>query len=157
MKRIYTVIKGELCSGYEFNFHSFNKKETRRVLLAFFVGGMLLCCTAPVNAQANNSQASTSTPAQVTPAQAGTYQLIFNTRNEDKEIKLSVYELALIEKLRKENEVVYARASYSDDLRVKIMPRSVISRGDFKPVPLKYYKEEHNYEEWSQIRYVEFE
>jgi hypothetical protein len=90
-------------------------------------------------------------------AAAGTYQLIFNSRTQDKEVKLSAYELGLIEKLRKDTEVVYARAAYSDDLRVKILPRNVISRADFKAVPLKYYKDENSYEEYSQIRYVEFE
>lgn len=153
MKRIYMVINGLFSCDCEINFHSFIKKDIGRVLLAFFIGGVMLSASAQVNAQ---SVASKETAVSL-PTATGTFQLIFNSRTQDKEIKLSVYELRLIEKLRKENEVVYARASYSDDLRIKILPRNVISRADFKPLPIKYYKEEHNYEEWGQIRYVEFE
>ncbi len=153
MKRIYTVINGLFSCDCEINFHSFIKKDTGRVLLAFFIGVVMLCSSAPIKAQ---NVASNATAVNL-PATSGTYQLIFNSRTQDKEIILSSYELSLIEKLRKENEVVYARASYSDDLRVKILPHNVVSRADFKPLPLKYYKEEHSYEEWGQIRYVEFE
>ena len=151
MNKNYTVINSLFSCGCEFNFHSFSKKNIGRVVLAFFIGGMLL--TSPLNAQ-TAAQKQTSITAS---AATGTYQLIFNSRTQDKEVKLSAYELGLIEKLRKDTEVVYARAAYSDDLRVKILPRNVISRADFKAVPLKYYKDENSYEEYSQIRYVEFE
>ena len=153
MKRIYTVINSVFSFGCNFNFQSFIAKGTGRVLLAFFIAGMLLGATAPVSAQTANAK---ETAANV-PAAAGTYQLIFNSKTQEVDVKLSAYELALIEKLRKENEIVYARASYSDDLRVLILPRSVITRASFKPAPLKFYKDEHNYEEWGHITYVEFE
>ena len=153
MNKNYTVINSLFSCGCEFNFHSFSNKNIGRVFLAFFVGSMLLGASTQSNAQTTASKQT----AVAASAATGTYQLIFNSRTQDKEVKLSAYELGLIEKLRKDSEVVYARASYSDDLRVKILPRNVISRADFKALPLKYYKDENSYEEYSQIRYVEFE
>jgi len=151
MKRVYPVIKSLLCCGYEINFHSFIY-DKGRVLLAFIICAMLTGTIIPVQAQ---------TPAKSTaeyqPAKQGTYQLIFNNRNQDKEIILDAHELLVIEKLRKDNEVVYAAATYSDDIRVKILPRNVINRADFKPVPLKYYKDEESYEEYHNIRYIELQ
>ena len=44
-----------------------------------------------------------------------------------------------------------------DDIKIKILPRSVVNSANFTPVPLKYYKEEHSYEDYSQIRYIDFE
>ena len=104
------------------------------------------------------AQAQTTTkqngPATA-PAREGTYQLIFNSREVDKDIQLSPHELQAIEALRKDNEVVYAFTTYSDDIRVKILPRNAISAKDFKAAEKKYYKVEHPYEEYANIRYVE--
>jgi len=128
-----------------------NKTYTLTITLLSFC---FICLFSPLEAQTVNSESNGNT---VAPAQAGTYQLIFNNRREDKDIKLSPQELTVIEKLRKDSEVVYARASYSDEIRVKILPRNTINNPKFSPPPLKYYKDEHSYEEYSQIRYVEFE
>jgi hypothetical protein len=132
--------------------HVTTPKVSVIALLFFFLVGIATSGTAQT---ANTS--TTKTNATEVQAKAGTYQLIFNNRREDKDIQLNAYQLATVEKLRKDNETVYARASYSDDIRVKILPRNVINQGSFKPQPLKYFKDEHPYEEYSQIRYVEFE
>lgn len=153
MKRIYTVTKGLFCCVYEFNFHSFIIKDTGRVLLAFFVGGILLCASAPVVAQTSASSQTTS----AMPAKPGTYQIILNSRKGDREITLTTQQLIIIEQLRKDNEVVCAMSTRNDDLRIKILPRNIINRPDFKPIPLKYYKDEESYEEHHNFRYVEFQ
>lgn len=117
------------------------------LILCFMIGFQ-----KPSSAQTINKGITASVPAA-----EGTYQLIFNRKSEDKEIKLSQGELISIENLRKENEIVYARATYSDDIRVRILPRSTISSKGFSPVPLKYFKEEHSYEEYSHIKYVDLQ
>jgi len=157
MNRTFPVNNRLVIYGCEINFHLFIKKDTRRVLLAFFIAFALLTLTIPANAQGSNLIEKPKAGSVYQPAKVGTYQLIFNTRRGDADVKLSEQELMLIEKLRKDNEIVYARASYSDLICLKILPRKVITQADFKPVPLKYFKEENNYEEYSQIRYIEFE
>lgn len=151
MKRVYPVINSLLCSGYEINFHSFIYGKGR-VLLAFIICAMFTGTVVPAYAQT-----TVKSTAEYQPAKQGTYQLIFNNRNQDKEIVLDAHELLVIEKLRKDNEVVYAAATYSDDIRVKILPRNAINSPGFKPVPLKYYKDEESYEEYHNIRYIELQ
>ena len=155
MNRLYYAFNGliTLPRNFESNLLSGVTKRTTKHTLAICLGiCLLLGLQTPLKAQATNQK---ETGTAVAPAREGTYQLIFNSRNEDKDIKLTANELMAIERLRKDNEVVYAAATYSDDIRVKILPRKVINSGNFTPVPLKYYKEEQSYDEYSQIRYVE--
>lgn len=152
MKRVYSVINA-LCCGCTNWFNAFSIIVSRRVILAFVIGSML--------AIANTASAQTTEQAKPAssyqPAKAGTYQLIFNNSNGNSDVKLDDIELRTIEKLRQDNEIVYAHATYSDAIRVKILPRNVINKADFKPVPLKYFKDEHPYEEYAHIRYIDFQ
>jgi hypothetical protein len=155
MKRVYSVIK---CLCYGTNLIANNKRNnnTGSAVLSIISFTLLLGLANPSNAQTASQQDNKLAAANV-PAKEGTYQLIFNTRTQDANIKLNPQELMLVEKLRSKTEVVYARAAYSDDIRVKILPLDMINKPDFKLLPLKYFKDEHPYEEWGQIRYVEFE
>ena len=154
MKKNYTVTKSQFCCGCEINFHSFIKKDTGRVLLAFFIAGLLMSKANTSHAQTLNAK---ETSISWEPAKPGTYQFILNSRKGDREIILSTQQLILIEKLRKDDEVVCAMSPYSDDLHIKILPRNVINSPNFKPVSLKYYKDEESYEEYHNFRYVELQ
>ena len=125
-----------------------------KTLAAGFGIWALLVFATQVQAQTTNTKQIAKTALATEPAKSGTYQLIFNNRREDKDITLSQRELIAVEELRSETETVYARTTYSDDIRVKILPRNTINNKAFTPQPLKYYKEEHSYEEYSKIRYV---
>lgn len=122
---------------------------TSLMLYLFLLGGIT------ATAQTAHSKETTNGSAIGTSAAEGTYQLIFNSKDDDKEIILNARELQAIEKLRKDNEVVYAMTPYSDDIRILILPRNTISRKGFAAASKKYYKSEHPYEEWANIRYVE--
>lgn len=115
-------------------------------LLLFLLAGIV------VSAQNANTKENAKPMVQ---ASEGTYQLIFNSKDDDKDITLNVHELQAIEKLRKDNEVVYAMTPYSDDIRIRILPRNAVNRKGFIPAPKKYFKAEHPYEEYANIRYVE--
>ena len=128
-----------------------------KTLAAGFGIWALLVFATQVQAQTTNTKEIAKTALATEPAKSGTYQLIFNNRREDKDITLSQRELIAIEELRSETETVYARTTYSDDIRVKILPRNTIKNKAFTPQPLKYYKEEHSYEEYSKIRYVDMQ
>jgi hypothetical protein len=154
MKRVYSAIKS-LCFGANLIANN-AKNNTRSAVVSIISFTLLIGLANSSNAQTAN-QKDTKVAAANVPAQAGTYQLIFNSRTQDANVKLNAQELMLVEKLRSKTEVVYARAAYSDDIRVKILPLDMINKPDFKALPLKYYKDEQPYEEWGQIRYVEFE
>lgn len=117
------------------------------LLLQACLGAYLLLGVCNLASAQSNS--STAAP--------GTYQLIFPSKRDDVKITLSEKELQTIERLRKENEVVYAQASYNDYLRIRILPRAVIAGKDFIPVVAPYYKDEHSYEENRMIRYIHFD
>jgi len=166
MNRFYSSLRG--IGNFRKNATSISDKniwifsadpgKNSKLFFAIFIGLFLIAgFQNPVNAQSGNQKETGAPVTANTPAKAGTYQLIFNSRREDKEIKLTQQELIVIEKLRKENEVVYAAATYSDDIRVKILPRTVINSSGFTPAPLKYFKEEQSYNEYSQIRYIELQ
>ncbi len=155
MKSIYAVINRAFCCGYTTPFNllvSYNNK--RRVLLAFVICGMVAGIGNIAHAQ-QTGQAKLAT--EFAPAKEGTYQLIFSTREAKPNIKLNEFELQAIERLRKDDEIVYAQTTYSDAIKVRIMPRNFINNPAFKPLPLYYFKDEHPYEEYARARYVELQ
>lgn len=154
MNKIYSVSTDMFRKSCEISSQQIIGKDKGRVILVLFIVSMLLGAAIPTQAQTANKQETTKSSPGYLSAKEGTYQLIFNSRRHDKEIVLDAHELMVIEKLRKDNEVVYAAATYSDDIRVKILPRSVVNSPSFKPVPKKYYKEEEDYEEYHNIRYI---
>lgn len=137
------------CTGTNFKQEFFNRKvrgKLNAITLTFlFLAGVAVFSA---NAQVQNSNV---------PAKEGTYQLIFNTRGYESSVKLTPYQLTVIENLRQENEVVYAHSTRTDDVKVKILPRNVINAPDFKPLSLYYYKNEATYEENHNIRYVDLD
>lgn len=154
MKRVYSVISA-FCCGCINQFHAFINIDKRRVILAFVIGAISICATNTAIAQTSAQPAKSASAYE--PAKAGTYQLIFNNSKGNSDVKLDDHELRVIEKLRQDNEVVYAHATYSDAIRVKILPRSVINSPSFKPLPLKYFKDEQPYEDYAHIRYIELQ
>lgn len=131
------------------------KQSVRISLCSYLMLCVFLLTGVTANAQTAHSKETTNGSAISTSAAEGTYQLIFNSKDDDKEINLNARELQAIEKLRKDNEVVYAMTPYSDDIRIKILPRNAIGGKGFTAASKKYYKAEHPYEEWANIRYVE--
>ena len=157
MKRVYAVIKDLICCGYQINFNSFIKGYNRRALPALIICALMLSALGSARAQNAVTGQTVKTATAYSPAKEGTYQFILNSRRGDREITLSTQQLLVIEKLRKDDEVVCAQSTYSDDIKVKILPRNIINSPNFKPVPLKYFKDEESYEEHHNFRYVEFQ
>lgn len=131
------------------------KQSVRTPLCSYLMLCLFLLTGITAAAQTAHSKETNQNSAISAPAAEGTYQLIFNSPNDDKDIALNARELQAIEKLRQDNEVVYAMTPYSDDIRIKILPRNTINSKGFSAVSRKYYKTEHPYEEWANIRYVE--
>ncbi len=131
------------------------KQSVRISLCSYLMLCVILLTGITATAQTAHSKETTNGSAITASAAEGTYQLIFNSRDDDKDITLNAHELQAIEKLRQDNEVVYAMTPYSDDIRIKILPRNAISGKGFTAASKKYYKVEHPYEEWANIRYVE--
>ncbi len=131
------------------------KQSVRTSLCSYLLLCVILLTGITATAQTTHSKEKTNGSAISAPAAEGTYQLIFNSKDEDKDITLNAHELQAIEKLRQDNEVVYAMTPYSDDIRIKILPRNAVSGKGFTAASKKYYKTEHPYEEWANIRYVE--
>jgi hypothetical protein len=156
MKSFYAVINRAFCCGYTNVFNLLFDIDKRRVLLAFVICGILIGGPGSATAQTTGTPASKPV-SQYEPAKAGTYQLIFSTREAKPTIVPDDFELRAIEKLRKDDEIVYAHSTYSDAVKVRIMPRNYINNPAFKPLPLYYFKDEHPYEEYAHIRYVELQ
>jgi hypothetical protein len=127
-------------------------KSTKAITLAFLFSVVTLLLST-VNAWAQNNNAPTA--LKETPAKEGTYQFIFRSPENERNITLTQAQLIAIENLRKENEAVYA-ASISDDyIKIKILPQSMINSGANNRLPKSIFKSEMEYEELHNIRYVE--
>lgn len=106
------------------------------------------------NAQGTPSGGTTANEAS---AAAGSYQLVFNSKSDEHPVQVTASELIKIESLRKDDEVVFAFPSYSDDKGFRILPRNMVNQLGFTPLTGNYYKDEQPYEEIKSIRYVVFD
>lgn len=123
-----------------------NKVITLAFLFLFFIifGNVLY-------AQSGTSNRQTMEVA----AKEGTYQFIFRSPGSEQNIALTAVQLSAIENLRKDNEVVYAASVSNDYIKVKILPRSVISQASSSSLPKYIFKSEMEFEELHNIRYAE--
>jgi len=121
--------------------------------LTFLLFISLQLVTSETKAQGSGTQSAS--PEQA--AQPGTYQFVFNSKNDQHALQLTNQELIKIEQLRKDDEVVFAFPSYSDHKTVRILPRNVINQGSFQPASSNYYKDEQPYDEIKDIRYIVFD
>lgn len=108
--------------------------------------------TTQSNAQGTGTSGS---PEQA--AQPGTYQFVFNSKNDQHAVQLTNLELIKIEQLRKDDEVVFAFPSYSDHKTVRILSRNQINQNGFQSVAPNFYKDEQPYDEIKDIRYIVFD
>lgn len=127
------------------------KRQNKAITLAFlfmsfvvFTGNAVLAHSGFVVMQAGEAE-----------AKEGTYQFIFRSPGGEQNIALTHAQLAAIEALRKDTEVVYAASVSNDYIKVKILPRSVINQSVNNSHPKNLFKSEMEYEELHNIRYVE--
>ena len=90
-----------------------------------------------------------------TPAADGTYQFVFSKPGREDPVSLTNIQLIAIENIRKENEVVYAASVSNDYIKVKILPRNVISKNGFTPAERNIYKSNMTEQELATMRYVQ--
>jgi len=90
-----------------------------------------------------------------TPAADGTYQFVFSKPGREDSVSLTNTQLIAIENIRKENEVVYAASVSNDYIKVKILPRNVISKNGFTPAERNIYKSNMTEQELATMRYVQ--
>jgi hypothetical protein len=115
----------------------------------------LLFITLQLSNTEIKAQGASGSPEQAAPE--GTYQFVFNSKNDQHAVQLSNQELIKIEQLRKDDEVVFAFPSYSDHKTIRILSRNQINQGGFQPAAPNYYKDEQPYDEIKNIRYIVFD
>lgn len=120
--------------------------------LTFLLFISLQLFTTQTKAQGTGTSGS---PEQAAPA--GTYQFVFNSKNDQHAVQLTNQELIKIEQLRKDDEVVFAFPSYSDHKTVRILSRNQINQSGFQSVAPNFYKDEQPYDEIKDIRYIVFD
>jgi len=130
-----------------------NGQFKNAAFITFLLFFTLQLFTTQTKAQGTGNQSGS--PEQA--AQAGTYQLVFNSKNDQHAVQLTNQELIKIEQLRKDDEVVFAFPSYSDHKTVRILSRNQINQGGFQPAATNFYKDEQPYDEIKDIRYIVFD
>ncbi|MCW5909084.1 MAG: hypothetical protein KIS94_14560 [Chitinophagales bacterium] len=120
----------------------------KAITLTFLFSAVALFSSMPALAQESEQQHTETKVADV-PAKEGTYQFIFRSADNVRNITLSELQLVVIEKLRKDDEPVYA-ASLSDDyIKLKIIPRNSLN----VDYPKNIYLSDMSYEEYKAIRF----
>jgi hypothetical protein len=127
------------------------KQLNKAITLAFSFLFFIIFTGNVLYAQSGSSNTQTTEVA----SKEGTYQFIFRSPGSEQNIALTAVQLSAIENLRKDSEVVYAASVSNDYIKVKILPRSVISQAGSSSLPKYIFKSEMEYGELHNIRYAE--
>ncbi len=132
----YSILTGTTTQRSKVLKQAGEKRQNKAITLAFLFLAFVVFSGNVVLAYSGSAFMQTAE----TEAKEGTYQFIFRSPGSEQNIALTHAQLAAIEALRKDTEVVYAASASNDYVKVKILPRTVINQSGNNSYPKNIFK-----------------